>query len=119
MNNFNLHYECLDERDDYHAILKRQSKINHNQTSTLNQVDEDDYFDFGINLNIEEDYGNPSIIGPNTIKKAQQMIETDIMMNQAGYLDPVENSIIKTKIHPVCPTLSKTAAQWKQIMKQC
>ena len=25
MNNFNLHYECLDERDDYHAILKKQS----------------------------------------------------------------------------------------------
>ena len=27
MNNFNLRYECLDERDDYHAILKKQSKL--------------------------------------------------------------------------------------------
>ena len=30
MNNFNLHYECLDERDDYHAILKKQSKLKKN-----------------------------------------------------------------------------------------
>ncbi|KAF8798395.1 hypothetical protein BYT27DRAFT_7022073, partial [Phlegmacium glaucopus] len=22
-NNFNLHYKCLDKRDDYHAILKK------------------------------------------------------------------------------------------------
>ena len=32
MNNFNLRYECLDERDDYNAILKRQSNMNQNVT---------------------------------------------------------------------------------------
>ncbi|KAF8800809.1 hypothetical protein BYT27DRAFT_7116564, partial [Phlegmacium glaucopus] len=31
MNNFNLQYECLDERDDYHAILKKH----HPQLQTI------------------------------------------------------------------------------------
>ena len=35
INNFNLHHECLDERDDYHAILKRQSKLKKKETSSL------------------------------------------------------------------------------------
>ena len=27
------------------------------------------------------------ILGPNAIKKAQQMIETELMLNKAGWLD--------------------------------
>ena len=35
INNFNLCYECLDKRDDYHAILKRQSELREKKTSSL------------------------------------------------------------------------------------
>ena len=33
---------------------------------------------------MEEDYGDQSFLGPNAIKKAQQMIETEV---KAGWLD--------------------------------
>ena len=64
MNNLNLHYECPDERDDYHAILNQQSKINQNQLSEHNHIDSVNDCDFGISTNIEEDYGDPNILGP-------------------------------------------------------
>jgi len=97
MNNFNLHYECLDERDDYHAILKRQSSINQKKISS-NQFDYDNDCDFGINSNIVEDYGDPNILGPTAIRKAQQMIETEIMMSEAGWLAKIENTKLPPKI---------------------
>ena len=119
MNNFNLRYECLDERDDYHAILKRQSSMNHKQSLALNQVDIDDDCDFGITSNLDHDYGNPNILGPTTIKKAKQMIEIETMMNQAGWLEQSENINPPSKICPIYPSVHKTGAQWKNIVKQC
>jgi hypothetical protein len=119
MDNFNLRYECLDERDDYHAILKRQSAINQKQSMTLDQVDCDNDYDFGINSNTDEDYGDPNILGPTAIKKAQQMIETETMMKQAGWLDQLENPNLEPKINAIYPTVHNTGAQWKNIVKQC
>jgi hypothetical protein len=46
MNNFNLWYECLDERDDYHAILKRQSKLKEKVALSLFQDQYDNDGDF-------------------------------------------------------------------------
>ncbi|KAF8813266.1 hypothetical protein BYT27DRAFT_7084956 [Phlegmacium glaucopus] len=84
MNNFNLCYECLDERDDYHAILKKQSNIEGGEKTSSTIANYND--NFGINSNFEEDYGDQNILGPITIKKTQQMIEMEMMMNQAGWL---------------------------------
>ena len=69
INSFNLCYECLDKRDDYYAILKRQCKLKEKETSSLfrDQYDNDD--DFGLHTNLEEDYGDQSFLGPNAIKK--------------------------------------------------
>ena len=119
MNNFNLHYECLDERDDYHAILKQQSKMNQQHLSEYNHIDSVNDYDFGISTNIEEDYGDPSILGPNAIKKAQQMIETEIILNQAGWLDQQENLISQSTIHAIHPAEHKSGTQWKHVVKQC
>ena len=118
MNNFNLRYECLDERDDYHAILKRQSSINQKNISS-NQFDYDNDCDFGINSNIVEDYGDPNILGPTAIRKAQQMIETEIMMSEAGWLAKIENTKLPPKFNVIQPAVYKTGAQWKNIVKQC
>jgi len=118
MNNFNLHYECLDERNNYHAILKRQSSINQKNISS-NQFDYDNDCDFGINSNIVEDYGDPNILGPTAIRKAQQMIETEIMMSEAGWLAKIENTKLPPKFNVIQPAVYKTGAQWKNIVKQC
>jgi hypothetical protein len=72
MNNFNLQYECLDERDGYHAILKRQSKLKEKVASSLFQDQYNNNGDFGLHYNLEEDYGDPNLLGPNAIKKVQR-----------------------------------------------
>ena len=82
-NNFNLRYECLEERDNYHTILERQSKLKDKETSSLFQ-DQYDNNDFGPHTNLEEDYGDQSFLGPNVIKKAQQKIETEVIISKAG-----------------------------------
>ena len=87
MNNFNLRYECLDERDDYHAILKKQSIFKKNNISSLFQDQFDNDCNLGINSNFEEDYGDQKFLGPNAIRKAQQMIEAEMMMEKACGLD--------------------------------
>lgn len=53
MNNFNLCYECLDERDDHHAIIKRQLKSKRKKTSFLFQDQYDNNCNLGINSNLK------------------------------------------------------------------
>ena len=119
MNNFNLRYECLDERDDYHAILKNQTKLHEKNTSSLIQDHYDNDCDLGIHPNVEEDYGDQTVLGPNAIKKAQQMLETEIMMNKAGWLDDTNKTESQTNPIEFHPNIYKTGADWKSIVKQC
>lgn len=119
MNNFNLRYECLDERDDYHAILKRQSRTKDAKISPSFQDQHDNDNDLGINCNFEEDYGDQNLLGPNAIKKAQQMIEAEMMLKNAGWSDEdgVTNSRVNIKIFR--PTVHKTGAEWRNVVKIC
>jgi hypothetical protein len=119
MNNFNLRYECLDERDDYHAILKRQTKLKEKNNSSLFQDQYDNGCNLGINSNFEEDYGDPKFFGPNAIKKAQQMIETEAMMKNACCIDENEIANLQLNIEEFRPVIHKTGSQWKNIVKQC
>ncbi|KAF8800340.1 hypothetical protein BYT27DRAFT_7117628 [Phlegmacium glaucopus] len=68
INNFNLGYECLDERDDYYTTSK-QSNMDQYKLSTFNQVDYEDDCNFGINSNVEEDYEDPNILSLTATKK--------------------------------------------------
>ena len=118
MSNFNLHYECLDERDDYHAILKRQSKLKKKQQSSFFQESHEEEDDFGINSNIQEDYGDPKILGPNAIKKIQQMIEMEEIMKRASWKGDKDNVIMQSKLQIFQPSIFRTGSQWKGIVKQ-
>jgi hypothetical protein len=119
LNNFNLRYECLDERDDYHAILKTQSSMNEKNLFNSNEMDIDEDCDFGIDGNFNEDYGDPHILGPNALKRAKQMIETENMVKDTGWLDQFENLHPKPNIQPIYPSVHKTGVEWKNIVKQC
>ena len=119
INNFNLRYECLDERDDYHAILKRQSNVKDRKPLSLYQDQYDNDCDLGIHSNFEEDYGDQNIFGPNAIRKAQQMIETEVMMNKAGWLDHNKFTSSHLNVQEFQPDIYKTGSQWKSIVKEC
>jgi hypothetical protein len=121
MNNFNLRYECLDERDDYHAILKKQSKFKETKKPprVQDQDQHDDDCDLGIGSNFEEDYGDTKkMLGPNAIKKAQQMIETEIMMNNAGWSDVDGVTKFNLDIEGFLLTIYKSGSEWRNIVKQ-
>ena len=118
MDNFNLRYECLDERDDYHAILKRQSKLKESKASSLFQDQYDDDCDLGVTSNFEEDFGDQKILGPNAIRKAQQMIEAEAMMIKAGWLDAKDYIGLGLNVREFHPAICKTASQWKALVKE-
>ena len=119
MNNFNLRYECLDERDDYHAILKRQSRLREQKASSLLPDQYDNDCDLGINSNFDEDYGDQDCLGSNAIKKAQQMIETELLLNKAGWLDTEKNIKVNVGVPEFHPSVNNSGSQWKNIVKQC
>ena len=119
MNNFNLRYECLDERDDYHAILKRQSRLREQKASSLLPDQYDNDCDLGINSNFDEDYGDQDCLGSNAIKKAQQMIETELLLNKAGWLDSEKNIKVNVGVPEFHPSVNNSGSQWKNIVKQC
>jgi len=108
----------LDERDDYHAILRKQNKMKENMKSSLVQDEYDKDCNLGIDSNFEEDYGDPKILGPNAIKKAQQMIETEIMIKNARCLDNDESINTKLDVQEFCPSIYKTGSQWRSLVKQ-
>lgn len=47
------------------------------------------------------------------------MIETEMMMKQAGWLDKLHNTDISLTTSPIIPVVYKTGIQWKNIVKQC
>ena len=119
MDNFNLRYECLDERDDYHAILKRQSKMREGKTPLSFQEQHDNDCDLGINPKFEDNYGDQTFFGPNAIKKAQQMIETEVMMEKARWLGgDKDNTKSQSNIQEFHPSVYKSGSQWKSLVKQ-
>ena len=119
MDNFNLRYECLDERDDYHAILKRQSRLKEQNSPSLLPDQYDNDCDLGINSNFDEDYGDQDCLGTNAIKKSQQMIETELLLNKIGWLDGEENDKMNIDIPEFYPSVNYSGSQWKNIVKQC
>ena len=119
MNNFNLRYECLDERDDYHAILKRQSRSKEQKTPSSFPDQYDNDFNLGMDPYFEENYGDQQLLGPNAIKRAQQMFETELMLNKAGWFDDGEKTDLISNIRKFQPPVYKTGLQWKSVVKQC
>ena len=107
MDNFNLHYECLDEQDDYHALLKKHCRLKEQKTLSLLQDQYDNDCDLGIHQNFEEDYGDLNFLGPNAIKKTYQMIETELMLNKVGWLDWDQLPKLFSNIHKFHPLYTK------------
>ena len=68
---------------------------------------------------MEEDYGDQSFLGPNAIKKTQQVIETEVMVFKAGWLDDNNRISWPLNVQEFHPAVYKTGSQWNILMKQC
>jgi hypothetical protein len=76
--NFNLHYECLDECDDYHANFKKKATSNHANFYDDNEdEDENEGNDFMIHLDDTENHKTYEELGPNILQKLTQMNEAE------------------------------------------
>ncbi len=70
MKNFNLRYECLDARDDFHATLKRQNRAANKLNRKL-QTDSDSDSDSDSDPNDYTDRPKPvtKVIGQDALKR--------------------------------------------------
>ena len=97
MDNFHLHYECLDARDDYHAQLKQGEVIlpghnnsNYSEHDVAEQMashvfGDDDHLDAGC---AEFDI-DISGIGRKEMKRRQAMEMVKEIMQGTGWTNPV------------------------------
>ena len=90
-----------------------------NKTPRFQDQDQyDNDCDLGIGSNLEEDYGDQKFLGPNAIKKAQQMIETEIMMNNAGWSDDNGASNFQLDVETFHPIIETSGSEWRNVVKQ-
>ena len=126
MDNFNLRYECLDARDDFHAQLKKgatpipgwSSPFGHEDMSSdavASQNDRDagnegmvgtEYADFDMDV---------SHIGRRESKRRHDMTTMHNVMQQTGWTLPMNQD----HIHSAPPSdIVRTANQWKAEVKR-
>ena len=123
MDYFNLRYECMDARDDFHAQLKKGNAIipswndyamSGNHADSVGDEDTDEYEGAAESLQQEIDY-EPSSIGNRESKRQRAAEIIKGVMQQSGWSEASGSKLLQQK-EP--PTLVKTAAQWKGDVKQ-
>ena len=120
MDYFNLRYECMDARDDFHAQLKKGNAIipswndyamSGNHADSVGDEDLDEYEGTAEPLQQEIDY-EPSSIGNRELKRQHAAEIIKGVMQQSGWSEASGSRLLQHK-EPV-----KTAAQWKGDVKQ-
>jgi hypothetical protein len=120
MINFNLRYESLDERDDYHAIMKKKAALD--RIALVNQDFNEDTVNDDVPLNLDDEYKDPSryeVLGDNASKKLGQMNEAENIMIKAGWLKKNMSSVHKILQERIIPSVQLTANGWKATVKEC
>ncbi|KAF9540238.1 hypothetical protein CPC08DRAFT_594532, partial [Agrocybe pediades] len=123
MDNFNLRYECLDGRDDYHGELIRKLKEAERQTKTRFNVDSESSTDeYEAETAVADRMPNPinkfSELGPETVKRLRHQDEASNILRQCGWSDqlPASNeSVLPPTRYRPSEVLSSNA--WKNRVK--
>src|SRR6202142_4358845 len=118
MANFNIKYECLDSRDDFHAQFQKGSAIlpswiKEDDVAEWSKLDNDDG-DI-MPLQSQEEYDpEPGIIGKRENKRRQDMSAMCNIMTQAGWTDVVMNKDHETtQFNMSPPEKIQSSSQWK------
>jgi hypothetical protein len=119
MKNFNLRYECLDTRDDFHAELKkREAEIRRNVNSYGDYVGEDyddQEMDDFVQTLVDED-NNYEAFGPSYKKEIKQKQEVDTILTSARWLDANRN-INPNFGQPFSPEFRLPHTAWANVVK--
>jgi hypothetical protein len=118
--NFNIRYECLDARDDFHAQLRSGSAIlpswatDHNFAE--NAEDELEVDDVGdIELDMQEDLDiHLNEIGRREKQRRLEMAAMRDVMTQSGWTEPLSEMPLASPLLPVSlPEVIQSGSQWK------
>ena len=121
MNNFNLRYECLDARDDFHSNLQKDESIIPSWGNFPSSGNDNDNTD-GIELGYDDvgcttyDFDmDVTSIGKRETKRQHEMASMKSIMQQTGWTEPLASKSLESR---PAPTVTKTGAQWKADVKQ-
>lgn len=84
MLNFNLRYECLDARDDFHAQLKkrtRAAKIGKGFSGEITDSEDEDSNDDYVKVADEDDVPSKA-----ALRRANEMAEMSELLSESGVL---------------------------------
>ena len=91
MKNFNLRYECLDARDDFHAEFQKKQKESGKRGPQVDQEDDNKFenevpndFDYQFSNNKIQELDIP---GPAYYQEIHNKREADNIMKSSGWLD--------------------------------
>ncbi|KAJ3513183.1 hypothetical protein NMY22_g15115 [Coprinellus aureogranulatus] len=106
MKNFNLKYECLDERDDYHAVLKQKAKEIRSATFGSGRWTEEDHaLTEEYNELLEElsakvgDIDDPflGLKGTRAIARDRHMESAELVARRSGWMSDLKESVKAVK----------------------
>ena len=121
MENFNLRYECLDARDDFHALMKAQEKKLDMEYSADEWVDLEDNYqnnidsnEYGMDFNpTEEDY---SQLGPLALRRKKNEREIDNILKSSGWMNTLKKFNPPFSLKELTPSfLSRNS--WSTLIK--
>jgi hypothetical protein len=119
MKNFNLRYECLDNRDDFHAELRRkEAEIlrtgNSDRDYFGDEYEDDETEDFVETL--ADDDKSYELPGPSYEREIKQKKEVDTILNSARWIDAIPN-VNPHFVERFSPALRLSHTAWANVIK--
>jgi hypothetical protein len=118
MDHFNLKYECLDERDDYHAIMRKKTRLK-SMIDLDDGIIDNDASDMSYHLQEDHDGMRYEDLGTNALKKLGQMNEAEKMMRSVGWFNDCLTAVQQTTQEPILPSVHMSCSGWKAVLKGC
>ena len=123
MRNFNIKYECLDAKDDFHTQMKAGTTPSEWPLNYMNDSDDienlpanaDPYIDLCAgNLPDEPNTQNISALEQ---RRQKDTIEIQNILKKTGWMDEKQNLVSNTKLEHINPPSHILAATWKSILQ--
>jgi len=119
MNNFNLRYECLDARDDFHSALKKKNQkfglYNNNDIENTYSDSETGDSDSGVYNALDNDIYEEA--GPVHLKTLHDMQEAESIVRRAGWLNKCNGNMPELNTEPI-EVEDVSSAEWISRVKK-
>ena len=123
MHNMNIHYECLDAQDDFHAQMKKNAiplpiwLSNETMVKDLDQSIADDYMEGDYSHTFMEEFEVSAVMGKKTKARNILMSAMNCVLTVTGWTECNAKLLPDTvNLNPASATTIQSATQWKAIV---